>query len=34
MILSQLDTTILIAEGWLGTVQPSGAILLNRKDAT
>jgi len=32
MILSQLDTTILIAEGWLGTVQPSGAILLTRKD--
>ena len=30
MILSQLDTTILIAEGWLGTVQPSGAILLTR----
>jgi len=32
MILSQLDTTILITEGWLGTVQPSGAILLTRKD--
>lgn len=32
MIVSQLDTTILIADGWRGTVQPSGAILLTRKD--
>lgn len=32
VILSQLDTTILIAKGWLGTVQPTGAILLTRKD--
>ncbi|MBT0957458.1 hydantoinase/oxoprolinase family protein [Alphaproteobacteria bacterium KMM 3653] len=34
MILSQLDTTILITADWLGTVQPSGAILLTRKDNT
>lgn len=34
MILSQLDTTILIAQDWLGTVQPSGAILLTRKEDT
>lgn len=32
MILTQLDTTTLIAEGWSGTVQTSGAILLTRKD--
>jgi N-methylhydantoinase A len=32
MILSQLDTTTLIAHGWNGTVLPSGAILLTRKD--
>ncbi|MDB2407305.1 hydantoinase/oxoprolinase family protein [Jannaschia sp.] len=32
MILSQLDTTTLIASGWHGTVQPSGAILLHRED--
>ena len=34
IIMSQLDTTILIAEGWSGTVQRSGAILLTRKDDT
>jgi N-methylhydantoinase A len=32
MILTQLDTTTLIAEGWDGTVQPSGAILLTRTE--
>ena len=32
MILSQLDTTTLIAHGWHGTVQPFGAIILTRKD--
>jgi N-methylhydantoinase A len=34
MILTQLDTTTLIAADWTGIVQPSGAILLTRKDAT
>ncbi len=33
MILSQLDTTTVIADGWSGTVQPSGAILLTRTEA-
>lgn len=32
MILSQLDTTTLVPEGWTGTVHPSGAIILIRKD--
>lgn len=32
MIVTQLDTTILIEKDWLGTVQPSGAILLTRKE--
>ncbi len=34
MILTQLDTTTLIAAGWMGIVQSSGAILLTRKDAS
>lgn len=34
MILTQLDTTTLIAAEWMGSVQPSGAILLTRKDAS
>ncbi|MEO1679568.1 MAG: hydantoinase/oxoprolinase family protein [Pseudomonadota bacterium] len=33
-ILTQLDTTTLVAESWNGTVQPSGALLLTRKDDT
>lgn len=32
MILTQLDTTTLIAADWTGLVQPSGAILLTLKD--
>ena len=31
MILTQLDTTTLVAPGWTGTVHPSGALLLTRK---
>jgi N-methylhydantoinase A len=31
-IISQLDTTTLIAPGWTGTVQPSGAIILIKAD--
>lgn len=31
-IISQLDTTTLIAPGWSGTVQPSGALLLTKAD--
>lgn len=31
-IVSQLDTTTLIAPGWLGTVQPSGALLLTKAE--
>lgn len=34
MILTQLDTTSMIAAEWMGIVQPSGAILLTRKDAS
>ena len=34
MILSQLDTTTLIRQDWTGIVQPSGAILLTRKEKT
>ncbi len=34
MILTQLDTTILITQDWTGIVQPSGAILLTRKENT
>lgn len=30
VILTQLDTTTLVAPGWNGTVHPSGAILLTR----
>lgn len=34
MILTQLDTTTLVAPGWTGTVHPSGALLLTaRQDA-
>ncbi|MDP2086983.1 MAG: hydantoinase/oxoprolinase family protein, partial [Gemmobacter sp.] len=29
-IITQLDTTTLVAPGWGGTVHPSGAIILNR----
>ena len=32
-ILSQLDTTTLIAPGWSGQVQPSGAVLLTQDEA-
>ena len=31
MILTQLDTTTLVAPGWTGTVHQSGALLLTRK---
>ncbi len=31
-IVSQLDTTTLIAPGWSGTVQPSGALILTKAD--
>ena len=31
MILTQLDTTTLVAPGWTGAVHPSGALLLTRK---
>lgn len=31
MILTQLDTTTLVAPGWAGTVHQSGALLLTRK---
>jgi N-methylhydantoinase A len=31
-IVSQLDTTTLIAPGWQGEVQPSGALLLTKAD--
>jgi len=31
MILTQLDTTTLVAPGWTGTVHPSGALLLTAK---
>ena len=31
-ILTQLDTTTLIAVGWIGIVQPSGAILMTRSE--
>jgi N-methylhydantoinase A len=31
-IISQLDTTTLIAPGWTGTVQPSGALILIKAD--
>jgi N-methylhydantoinase A len=34
MIVTQLDTTTLIAADWTGLVQQSGAILLTRKDAS
>ena len=31
-VVSQLDTTTLIAPNWIGDVHPSGAILLSRKE--
>ncbi len=34
IILTQLDTTTLITRNWTGIVQPSGAILLTRKENT
>jgi N-methylhydantoinase A len=32
-IVTQLDTTTLVAPGWNGTVHPSGALLLERDPA-
>ena len=32
MILTQLDTTTLITQDWTGIIQPSGALLLTRKE--
>ena len=33
-IVAQLDTTILLARGWEGTVHPSGALILTRNEDT
>lgn len=34
LILTQLDTTTLVPPGWFGTVQASGALILEQKEAT